>query len=552
MSQAKVVSSLEIVRQLWTQASLPVSVLENTIRAGNVELVGDGKQEVRSSFQLTAVAQGCAAAISLVDHFRRALSNGISERGLVLPKVRVDARHAIAEYKGFIRIHTGESKDIHPVDSKVKELLGIPSNAVEDWDDLAGMYETKENQRWVRLHTNFPHHKLGILQLLGLVDESLHPNTDGIQEVVGRITKEQVAQRVREWEGFELEAAAQVKGLCVTAYRKREEWLESEMGRAVRDWMDENVGGSAFRITAIPNTSASSQVRRGKEGEGGMKVIDMSRVIAGPYSTRTLAAHGANVLLLSHPDLPHLPLRELDTLRGKRTAFLALPPSPSLPDELIALVRTADVFSQAYRPRGLASRGLSSEQVNALRPGIVYTELTAFGFTGPWSHTRGYDSLTQTACGMNHLEGLHYQTHSGIRESVLTPKPLPLQALDYVAGSLMCFATLAAKCRAAQNGWKVQVSLASTAEWIIGLGQLHDGIQAWKSPPTEVIPQDLGDLERICERYRVRGLDPGVELSVLAIRHAGVPPRQEANEDEDESGIRWTVPAHLGVDTLTW
>ena len=591
-------SSLEVVRQVWAQAGLPVGVLERTVRAGHVELSHDPSvvgQAVRGSFQITAVAQGITAAIALAHRFYLALQAVEQQHHpitaasavdtMVLDSVSVDARHALAEYKGWTRLYTGPPTSVAemltnsiPTDSDVaKSALSIDPHAVADWDPLAGLYRTKPNPDReipgiVRIHTNFPHHKLGILQLLHLAPQHLQWNEAGIHDVFARYTKDDVQREVEKWDAFQLEAQAQEKGLCVTAYRSEDEWSASEMGKAVRAWMDE-VGGSAFRITRIPcstraaSHSSSTKNSRSRD-EGRMKVVDMSRVIAGPISTRTLAALGADVLLISSPHLPNLPLRELETARGKRTAFVTLPASAALPAEMEELVRCTDVFSQAYRPQGLSGRGLGPDDVQALRPGIVYAELCAFGFTGPWANRRAYDSLTQTACGMNWLESLSHRDYvngqgAGEGEGV-EPRALPVQALDYAAGSLMCFATLACRCRAIlermrgeakreEEGWRVQVSLASTAEWIKGLGQIH-GEEAWWRPPKDVLPSVEEGLLDMVSSYKVRGLkrsatdDREAEVSVLAIRHASV----EAAQDGEKEDLRWTVPAHLGADELRW
>ncbi|CDS00048.1 uncharacterized protein SPSC_04550 [Sporisorium scitamineum] len=571
----RAVTTLGLIRQLWAQASLPRIVLENMVERGNVVLINEPSevgQAVRSAFQLSAVAQACCTVIALAERLRRALGKmeggeGEVER-LVLDRVEVDARHALAEWVGWTKVYKGEAdavgkkdmlnKSMPTDDDEARQVLNIDPHAVADWDALAGLYHTKRTNRSVpgivRIHTNFPHHKLGIIQLLGLAPRSARWNDARIhEEVFSRVSREDLQKELLKWEAFEFERAAQEAGLCVTAYRSRAEWEQSEMGKALRHWMGENAGNSAFRISRIASTTPLVKKQTSRVDESKLKVIDMSRVIAGPVSARTLAAHGADVLLLSSPHLPNLPLRELDTARGKRTAFIELAPGSGLTREMEALVREADVFSQAYRPQGLAERGLGAEVVQRLRSGIVYAELRAFGFTGPWKDRRAYDSLTQTACGMNYLEGLSYQQDQG--ETGVQPKALPVQALDYAAGSLMCFATLACKCRAIierlnadegeeEKGWKVQLSLASTAEWICSLGQIQ-GDDAWTSPPQDIIPRDRDQLADMTSSYKVRGLPGEEHVQVLAIRHASIP-------DGQEEGLRWSVPGHLGVDRLEW
>ncbi|GAC97148.1 hypothetical protein PHSY_004733 [Pseudozyma hubeiensis SY62] len=596
MSPPRIVSTIALIQQLWRQAELPVNVLENTLRRGNLVLVkepSDQGQAIQSSFHLTAVAQACCAAIALAERLRCALvrleksSGSAGElQSLALDRVQVDASHALAEYKGWTKIHLGGSnkrkqemlKEAIESDSEdAKRVLGIDPNAVADWDALAGLYRCRPSSSRgvpavVRIHTNFPHHKLGILQLLNLAPSTARWNDVGIHETIfSRVSKQDLQRELDQWDAFEFEAAAQKRGLCVTVYRSRAEWEASEMGAALKTWMGENVDDSAFRISRI--ASASNSSLKPREPNERLRIIDMSRVIAGPIAARILAAYGSDVLLLSSEKLPNLPLRELDTARGKRTAFVELPKvndAAELRKKMKDLIEVADVVSQAYRPQGLAERGLSAEAAQRIRPGIVYAELCAFGFTGPWKDRRAYDSLTQTATGINYLEGLSYQQHhsGGVDGVQVEPKALPVQALDYAAGSLMCFAILACQCRALlerlggskdgraeEDGWKVQISLASTAEWIHSLGQIH-GDDAWTKPPQEIIPSDVDKLADMTSSYQVRGLADGDDserrdVRVLAVRHASIPAEGEAHESED-SGFRWTVPAHLGVDKLKW
>lgn len=605
MSSSRAISALDLVRQLWKQAELPACVLENTLRRGNLVLVNDAKeagQAIQSSFQLTAVAQACCAAIALAERLRCALIHlehaGGSEKEvdrLVLERVEVDAAHALAEYKGWTKLYMGQShhkqemleSSISTDSNLAKKALKIDPHAVADWDALAGLYRTRPSKNrsvpaMVRIHTNFPHHKLGILQLLNLAPPTAKWNDEGVHEsIFSRVSRSALQNELETWDAFDFEQAAQQRGLCVTAYRSRDEWETSEMGLALKAWMGQNVENSAFRISRL-KASSSPNTKQARPNQEILKVIDMSRVIAGPICTRTLAAYGADVLLLSSRHLPNLPLRELDTARGKRAAFVDLPRlegNAEVGEAMKKLLEGADVFSQAYRPRGLAERGLSAEAVQRIRPGIVYAELCAFGFTGPWKDRRAYDSLTQTACGINHLEGLSYQQHHGTAKEMVAPKALPVQALDYAAGSLMCFAILACKCRALlerimgnkgvaaeeaeeeEEGWKVQVSLASTAEWIMSLGQIH-GDDAWVKPPEEVIPVDDADrLAKMVSSYEVRGLPShatdGTDeaVNVLAIRHATIPAHDAQGETPSSTqrdGLQWTVPAHLGVDKLEW
>jgi crotonobetainyl-CoA:carnitine CoA-transferase CaiB-like acyl-CoA transferase len=201
-----------------------------------------------------------------------------------------------------------------------------------------------------------------------------------------------------------------------------------------------------------------------------LRVLDLSRVIAGPVAGRTLAVHGADVLLISGPDLPAIPWLTIDTGRGKLTSFVELK-SEQGREVLRGLLASADIFSQGYRPHALASLGLSAQDAARISPGIVYVSLSAYGDGGPWSERRGFDSLVQTSTGFNHAEGE--------AAGVDGPKELPAQMLDHATGYLMAFGAMMAKARQAREGgsWHVRLSLAQTGRWLWNLGRVADGFK---------------------------------------------------------------------------
>ena len=207
---------------------------------------------------------------------------------------------------------------------------------------------------------------------------------------------------------------------------------------------------------------------KGDRPLSGIRVLDLSRVIAGPVAGRTLAAHGADVLLISGPDLPAIPWLTIDTGRGKLTSFVELR-SEQGRGVLRDLLASADIFSQGYRPRAIAGLGFSPEEAARINPGIVYVTLSAYGHAGPWAERRGFDSLVQTTTGFNHAEGQ--------AAGVEGPKELPAQMLDHATGYFMAFGAMMAKARQAREGgsWHVQVSLAQTGRWLWNLGRVTDG-----------------------------------------------------------------------------
>src|SRR6185369_14694513 len=207
---------------------------------------------------------------------------------------------------------------------------------------------------------------------------------------------------------------------------------------------------------------------KGDRPLAGLRVLDLSRVIAGPVAGRTLAVHGADVLLISGPGLPAIPWLTIDTGRGKLTSLVELK-SEQGRGVLRDLLAVADIFSQGYRPRAIAGLGFSPEDAARINPGIIYVTLSAYGHAGPWAERRGFDSLVQTTTGFNHAEG-HAAGIDG-------PKELPAQMLDHATGYLMAFGAMMARARQAREGgsWHVQVSLARTGQWLWSLGRVADG-----------------------------------------------------------------------------
>jgi crotonobetainyl-CoA:carnitine CoA-transferase CaiB-like acyl-CoA transferase len=202
-----------------------------------------------------------------------------------------------------------------------------------------------------------------------------------------------------------------------------------------------------------------------------LRVLELTRIIAGPICGRTLAAHGADVLHVSAPHLPSVEPLVVDTGRGKRTCRIDLRGEAGRAT-LRALLREADVMVQGYRPGAIAGQGFGPQEAAAIRPGIVYVTLSAYGHEGPWAGRRGFDSLTQTASGINHAEAE--------AEGRDAPRPLPCQALDHAGGYLLAFGAMAALLRRVEQGgsWHVRVSLAQTGRWIRNLGRVEGGLAA--------------------------------------------------------------------------
>jgi crotonobetainyl-CoA:carnitine CoA-transferase CaiB-like acyl-CoA transferase len=315
--------------------------------------------------------------------------------------------------------------------------------AREGWDKIAGTYECGDG-RFVRLHTNFPHHRAGTLALLGCAYD-----------------RAAVAQALKRWTAFDLEDAAAKAGLVITAMRSFTEWDAHPQGQAI----------ATLPLMIIDRIGEASPRRwpAGNRPLAGLRVLDLTRVIAGPVAGMTLAAHGADVLLITAPHLPAIEPLVIETGRGKLSAQLDLRAAEDRAT-FESLLREADVMIQGYRPGALAALGYGPNAVARIRPGIVYVSLCAYGHEGPWSNRRGFDSLVQTASGLNVAEAE--------AAGIAGPKPMPAQVLDHSTGYLLAFAAMTALLRNAREGgsWHARLSLAQTGFWLRSLGRV-DGFK---------------------------------------------------------------------------
>ena len=285
--------------------------------------------------------------------------------------------------------------------------------------------------------------------------------------------RDDVQAALLRWEAEAFETAAYAAGGVVAMMRSYEEWSALPHARAL----------AALPTITIEKIgeAAPKPWPAGDRPLAGLRVLDLSRVIAGPVAGRTLAAHGADVLLISGPDLPAIPWLTIDTGRGKLSGFAELR-SEQGKNVLRDLLAEADIFSQGYRPRALAALGFSPEHAARINPGIVYVSLSAYGHAGPWAERRGFDSLVQTSTGFNHAEG-----HAA---GVEGPKELPAQMLDHATGYLMAFGAMMGRARQSREGgsWHVRVSLAQTGRWLWNLGRVADGLKTEDLKGDEVTP----------------------------------------------------------------
>ncbi|KAI0088522.1 CoA-transferase family III domain-containing protein [Irpex rosettiformis] len=429
---------------LWKLAGLPAGKLSRLNLSMNPDPAVD------SSFRLGTAAQTSIGLSALSAAYFHELRTGVQQ------DVQVDARRAVLEFK-----------------SEAYYTMDDQRPAGDLFDPLAGTYKTKDDN-WVRIHTNFPHHRDGILSVLQC------PGTN-----------DAVASALLDWDSFKFEEEAARCGLVATAYRAFDQWDSSPQGKAL-----EGASPVVIRKVAeapkrdVPTIPPSMPL-------DGVRVLDLTRVLAGPICGRTLAGHGADVLLVTSPKLPDLPFLDADTSRGKRTTQLDLT-SQDDRDKLTSLIKDTDVFLQAYRPGGLAEKGFDVDDIVRLKKGkgVVYASLRAYGWEGPWKDRRGFDSLVQTAMGFNHAEAEAYLSfrNGGKVDMKVAPRAFPMQALDHAAGYLLAFGINAALCKTVTEGgsWEVQVSLAAVGNWIRSLGRLDPQVAfgEGKPLPPRSVPQD--------------------------------------------------------------
>ncbi|MCM0020207.1 MAG: CoA transferase [Tagaea sp.] len=319
------------------------------------------------------------------------------------------------------------------------------------WDPLTGHYRTRDG-RHVFLHTNHPHHRAAALRISGTAGDA-------------RVDLESAVARL---DAMAFETALAAGDGIGAVLRSRAEWAALPHAQALARLPLFEIG----KIGEAPPEPFPEAARP----LSGLRVLDLTRVLAGPAAGRMLAEHGADVLHLTAPHIPYQTELLYDTGPGKRCAWLDLD-RPEGPGALRDLAARADVFLQSYRPDALARRGFGADALAEWRPGIVVTTLSAYGHDGPWSMRRGFDSVVQNAMGL-----------AALNSSLEAPKNMPVQALDYIGGYLAALGTILALARRAREGgsWRVRVSLAQVAYWLAGLGAI-DAAGTQADPPTEEI-----------------------------------------------------------------
>jgi hypothetical protein len=392
--------------RLLQQLTDVFSKQDATASSPSVELIGAGQlSSVFAVTDLAAAAVGSAAV---------ATARLIAARWDQSPRVLIDRRLTSMWFATSIR---PEGWTIAPVR-----------------DLLSGDYRTVDG--WIRIHANAPPHRAAALAVLGV-----------------RPRKEAVIESVADWNADALETAIIEAGGCAATMRSLTEWATHPQGKSVAD----------EPLFHVRMTDACAKVEwPGQRARPlrGIRVLDLTRVIAAPVATRFLAGLGADVLRIDPPRWEE-PGVVPDVTLGKRCARLDLQESPG-GARFCRLLSQADIFVHGLRPGALARLGFDAEVRRKIRPGLVDVSLDAYGWSGPWAKRRGFDSLVQMSCGI---------AEAGMRQmSRDEPAPLPVQALDHATGYLMAAAAIHGLIdrltRRCGSEWRT--SLAATAAVLVG------------------------------------------------------------------------------------
>lgn len=449
----------EILRTL-----LPIAGWDEE-RTQGLTITGGTDPILPTSFRIGDTSTAALSAVGL------AVSDLWESRTGRRQEVSVDARRATASLRS----------------GKYIQLDG--AGVSTERNTVMGVYPTKDG-RWSYLHCNFPNHRAAALSVLGVAED-----------------RDAVAKAVAKWNAQDLEdAIIEAKG-AGGMVRTMEEWAKHPQAAAIANL-------PLMEIVKLAD-SPPEALPEGSRPLSGVRVLDLTRVLAGPTCARTLAEHGADVMKITGAHLPNIGYQEYDTGHGKLNAQLDLRETKDM-EILRGLVSQTDVFSQGYRPGTLGGRGLSPEELAELRPGIVYISLCAFSHMGPWASRRGFDTVVQTVSGITNRQGDLFPG--------ATPGPqfYPVSAIDYLTGYLMAFGGMVALNRRVHEGgsWLVRISLAQVGRWLVSQGEIPEA--DLKNIPAEFTPEEIASWSTVSDTPmgKLGHLGPVLSLSETPPRWA--------------------------------
>ena len=426
----------EILRTL-----LPIAGWDEE-RTQGLTITGGTDPILPTSFRIGDTSTAALSAVGL------AVSDLWESRTGRRQEVSVDARRATASLRS----------------GKYMQMDG--AGVSTERNTVMGVYPTKDG-RWSYLHCNFPNHRAAALNVLRVAED-----------------RDAVTKAVAKWNAQDLEdAIIEAKG-AGGMVRTMEEWTKHPQAAAIANL-------PLMEIVKLAD-SPPEALPEGSRPLSGVRVLDLTRVLAGPTCARTLAEHGADVMKITGAHLPNIGYQEYDTGHGKLNAQLDLREMKDM-ETLRELVSQTDVFSQGYRPGTLGGRGLSPEELAELRPGIVYISLCAFSHMGPWASRRGFDTVVQTVSGITNRQGDLFPG--------ATPGPqfYPVSAIDYLTGYLMAFGGMVALNRRVHEGgsWLVRISLAQVGRWLVSQGEIPEA--DLKNIPVEFTPEEIASWSTVSD-----------------------------------------------------
>ena len=376
-----------------------------------------------------ALAGSLGAQAAMVTRIWKMRTPNITGNGVHDQRVNIDIRAAVNSASGI---------------SNIYQSGHLIKTGLED-DPTFKIYRTLDDN-WIFIAGIYPHLRDGLLRLLNCIN-----------------TQASIGQAIARWDSRDLENAIADNELVGSALRTQKEWRDSQQGK-------ELLNVPVVEIIKIGESDPEKfkDLKRTPTKPirplSNIRVLDMTRVLAGPLASRLLAEQGADVLHISSPNLPYLHAALLETGFGKRSSFIDLEQQQDL-HLLRNLIAGADIFSENYHRSGLARYGLSPSDIANIRPGIIYVSESAFGDVGPWQNRRGVDQIAQMVTGM--------AAEMGSKDS---PKLFPQghYFIDYLTGYLAAAGACAALIKRATEGgsYWVRVSLIRSAMWVQDLGRI--------------------------------------------------------------------------------
>ena len=465
------------------------AAFEEVLEIRGAGLPGDGQVEITGADPVFStrfkIGETCAAVLAGIGVAVSDIWNLKTGREQT---VSIDARRAAAALRSINYLQRPG------VDGAFAPVVNRHQNAMHN---LTQPWPTRDG-RWFLPHFGLPHLRNRVLAVLGCEPDP-----------------ESVGKAVAQWDALDLEAAIDEARACGAMVRSNAEWLDHRHGQVLKSKPIVEI----FKIA----DSDPEPFPDGDRPLSGTRVLDLTRILAGPIAARTLAEHGADVLMATAEHLPQIMEHVMDTSHGKRSCFLDLKTADDVA-RLEELVRGADVFSQGYRPGIMSDLGFGPEDLAKRRPGIVCLSISCFGADGPFSHRAGWEQVAQTVTGLC-MEG-------GLESEDSGPALVPAAACDYTTGYLGAYGVLLALARRAREGgsYHVRVSLCQSGMFIYRQGKTG----------TVEADMDLSDAE-------LHALQIETNPATGPLRHLG------PVLDLSETRPHWSRPTPtLGGDAPEW